>query len=205
MIIVVLSHPKRFDGEAKIICDLFENGLQAFHLRKKAFSFDEMEQFIKDIPRKYHPRIVIHSHYSLALKYDLMGLHLSGRRRKNKLRYWLRLWYYRIKKPTLQISSSFNYLASLLNDKGDYHYVFLSPIFDTISKSGFNAAFNFNTLKTTIMNSRHKIVALGGVNYDRIDQVKEMGFYGVVLSGAIWDVENKVEAFKLIRKKLLEV
>ena len=45
-------------------------------------------------------------------------------------------------------------------DKLDY--AFLSPIFDSISKQGYSAAFDLSFLETAIANAKCPILALGG-------------------------------------------
>ena len=202
MILILLSDSSKNDKEAGIVYDCFVNGLDVFHLRKKNFTFNEMENFIQQIPVKFHNRIIIHSHYKLAIKYDLLGIHFSRNRRKNKLKYLLRLWYYRFKKPNLQLSTSFHHLSSLTTEKDKYNYVFLSPIFDSISNTGFSSAFNFKMLQNSLNNSKHRVIALGGVNAERINQIKNLGFYGAAISGAIWESEDKTASFLEIKKQL---
>ena len=82
MLLLVQSSPKIVQGEAEIVKELFDNGLETFHLRKKNASTRQIEEYLNAIPRKYWSRIVIHSHYSLAIKYDLKGIHLNRRFKK---------------------------------------------------------------------------------------------------------------------------
>ena len=67
-------------------------------------------------------------------------------------------------------------------------YMSLSPIFDSISKSGYRAAFTRDELieahRQGIINER--VLALGGVTFDRIDEVLEMGFGGAMILGDAW-------------------
>ncbi|GAA5037849.1 thiamine phosphate synthase [Marivirga lumbricoides] len=80
-------------------------------------------------------------------------------------------------------------------------YAFLSPIFDSISKKGYTSKFDLEELKSFLKRSPKKIVALGGIDEDKIDWVKEAGFSGIALLGAIWQSENPVEKYKAIREK----
>jgi thiamine-phosphate pyrophosphorylase len=205
MLLLVQSSPKMVQGEAQIVKELFDNGLETFHLRKKNASTRQIEEYLNTIPRKYWSRIVLHSHYSLAIKYDLKGIHLNRHFKKQKFMYWLKLFYYRFKKPSLQVSSSFNNLSSLYNDSNHYDYVFLSPVFDSVTKSGYQSSFSQHNLAVALMKTKHKIMALGGIQPSRFDSIKEMGFSGMVLSDALWNSDNSLDMFKTAVQKLKEV
>ena len=68
-------------------------------------------------------------------------------------------------------------------------YVFLSPIFNSISKSGYNSAFSKEELHNAMKQGKidNKVIALGGVSSANIDTVKDLGFGGAALLGDIWD------------------
>jgi thiamine-phosphate pyrophosphorylase len=202
MILAILSDSKTNDLEKEIetLVSLFENGLEILHIRKKKFSTQEMEKYILAIPAKYHNRIIIHSHYKLALKYDLKGIHLNSKRRKS-LRYRFRFYYYKMRKPNLHISTSFNNLSSLFDAGSKFNYVFLSPVFDSISRSGYQGAFNHNNLAIALAKTNQDVLALGGVQLDKVERIKDLGFKGMILSGIIWQSENKLETFRQIQAK----
>jgi len=172
---------------------------------KKNASTRQIEEYLNVIPRKYWSKIVLHSHYSIAIKYDLKGIHLNRRFKKQKFMYWLKLFYYRFKKPSLQVSSSFNNLSSLYNDENHYDYVFLSPVFDSVTKSGYQSSFSQHNLAVALMKTKHKIMALGGIHPNRFDSIKEMGFAGMVLSDALWNSPDSVNLFKTAVEKLKQV
>ena len=67
-------------------------------------------------------------------------------------------------------------------------YAFLSPIFDSISKKGYQSGFSKEELIMHRDNgSIHQgVVALGGVSEDNLDEVAEMGFGGVAMLGDFW-------------------
>ena len=202
MILSVLSNSNSDDisQEIEVINSLFENGLETLHLRKKKFSEKEMTNFIDAIPQKYWNRIVIHSHYKYALKYNLKGIHLNSKRRK-KIKYILRFYYYKLRKPNLHISTSFSNLSNLYEEGTKFNYDFLSPVFDSISKSGYQGAFNHHNLAIALAKTNQNVLALGGVQLENVEKIKALGFKGMVLSGIIWQSENKVEIFKEICNK----
>src|SRR5687768_170882 len=108
--LILLSTSKKIEHEAQILTGLFEAGLQVLHLRKPEMSTREMTKLIEDIPQKYRSRIVIHSHYELAFKLNLRGIHVNKRKRKRKLITGIKLFILRLRRPDLQISTSFSNL-----------------------------------------------------------------------------------------------
>lgn len=86
-----------------------------------------------------------------------------------------------------------------------YDYAFLSPIFNSISKAGYKSNYDLRVIKGFLKNRNEKIIALGGIDEDKIDAVKNLGFQGIALLGAIWQSENPVEKFKRIKEKWLKI
>ena len=102
----------------------------------------------------------------------------------------------------------FHSLKELENYKEKYEYAFLSPIFDSISKVGYKSKFSHelheftrNKLEKISVVSGKKIIALGGVDEDKIEICRQLGFAGVAVLGAIWNSENPQEEFLRIKEK----
>ena len=106
-----------------------------------------------------------------------------------------------MRKPNLHISTSFSNLSNLYEEGSKFNYVFLSPVFDSISKSGYQGAFNHHNLAIALAKTNQNVLALGGVQLENVEKIKALGFKGMVLSGIIWQSENKVEIFKEICNK----
>jgi thiamine-phosphate pyrophosphorylase len=169
-------------------------------------STQAMREYLGKIHSKYYNRIVIHSHHELAYKLNLKGIHLSDKHLKdNFFEAWLRMKYLKFKLPNIQISTSFHDLGGLLKSTTNYSYVFLSPIFDSISKLGYKNRFNSETLLAAIKKSQYELIALGGVDEQHIQQVKDMGFAGCAVLGSVWMSGNPVEKFKTIQSLCKEV
>jgi thiamine-phosphate pyrophosphorylase len=180
--------------ETIIATKLFENGLETFHLRKPRFSTREMTEYLDKIPVQFHTRIVIHSHHALAMQYKLKGIHLTRTHLRRKVRLWINLKMIRFKQPNITISTSFRKLASLYEEENNYDYVFLSPIFDSISGK-FQAGFNEHSLKAAIHKTSFKIIARGGVDASKLESIQEIGFSGLILNSALWTSPDPVQAF----------
>ncbi|MFH1319900.1 MAG: thiamine phosphate synthase [Bacteroidota bacterium] len=200
MKIIVLSSPRGSSSEPNVITQLFRNGLEIFHLRKPTFSQKEMEEYLDLIPKKYLDRIMIHSHHKLAVKYNLNGIHLTRKYRKSKYRTRMRLKLLRLKKPDIKITTSFHSLNSLFDDERDYDYVFLSPVFDSISKGDYTSKFSGHNLEVVLSKTKHNVIALGGVDVDKVDKIKKMNFFGMALHGAVWGNDKPLEVFLNIKE-----
>jgi thiamine-phosphate pyrophosphorylase len=197
---IVLSAQKHVEDEIEKVITLFENGLKRFHLRKPHYTKKRMKAYLDKIPRKYHPLIVIHSHHKLALKYNLKGVHLTSKDRKSGFfkRFNLKIIKYR--KPMLTVSTSFNSISDLEKFDDLYDYVFLSPIFDSISKKDYQSGFKEFRLTSAVQSSNYKIVALGGLNNENVHKVFKMGFWGSAFLGIIWSNESPLDTFIEIKK-----
>jgi thiamine-phosphate pyrophosphorylase len=204
MLLIVISPPETYSDEHKTLTILFNQGLEIFHLRKPDYSYDDMETYITSIPVEFHPRIVIHSHYLLANRYNLKGIHLTEKARKDK----------NIGKvlKTLgnkSLSASFHHLDELKRNRRRYDYVFLSPVFDSISKSGYKSNFDLSTIRKDIqlINTHHKhplnIIALGGINAENIGLIKKTGFAGAALLGAVWESDDPLSTFSAVKNHFL--
>lgn len=202
MRIIVISPTKTTDNEISVVCQLFKSGLQTLHLRKPGYSAKKLKEYLQSIPKEYHNRIVIHSHHKLALKFNLQGIHYTSKDRKfNWKRRWLKYKIMR-KNPYHTVSTSFHKIMSLDQDQGSWDYVFLSPIFDSISNKDYQSGFNEFNLKKALDRTLLNVIALGGIDTERIPQILEYNFFGCALLGTIWESENPVQSFIEFKNQL---
>ena len=190
MKVVLISSPNKFKSEVKTVIELFRIGLETFHLRKPKFSMRKLTEYLRSIPKEYHNRIVIHSHYQLALRFKLKGIHLSKQDREGGFSLRMTLMWYRFRHPKLQLSTSYHSILSLLEDERVYEYVIISPVFSDLEDQRFNSSFGEEQLRTSLKRCKHHVLALGGVTADRIMLVSGVGFYGAALSGSIWELDS---------------
>ena len=185
MKLIVITTETFFEGEAEAINLLFEYGLETLHLRKPAASPHEMAVFIKQIKLDYHDRIVVHDHYELTKMFDLRGIHLN--RRNQETSYNRHCEGDSPKQSKLSISRSCHSLEEVQESRF-FDYVFLSPVFDSISKVGYKQGFTPEQLNEArerkIIDER--VIALGGITKDNIPIARSFGFGGVAVLGALW-------------------
>lgn len=200
MRLIVISSPDKFDSELKLIPKFFDCGLEVFHLRKPKFSYRRMNKYLGSFPKEYLGKVIIHSHHRLALKYKLKGIHITEKQKRKKISSWLKLKILKFLRPQLVVTTSFHSVSDLLRDNKNYQYVFLSPIFDSISKKGYRSSFNEGVLKKALAETPYEVIALGGVKAENIYKAKELGFKGAAVLGSIWgEGKEPVKDFLKIR------
>jgi thiamine-phosphate pyrophosphorylase len=185
--IVVISSPVPVVNEKATLLQLFDEGLELFHLRKKEYSESELRRFIEGMPAEHLKKTVLHSHYHLAAEYSLKGIHVP--------------FAFKCGNPIGTVSVSFHSAEEIRTFDMQFDYGFLSPVFDSISKNGYKSSFDLNEVKFFLKHSEEKIIALGGMDEDKIETVHDLGFSGIALLGAIWQNESPVEKFKRIKQK----
>ena len=199
MKLILITPPTYFVEEDKIITALFEEGLDLLHLRKPDTAPIYAERLLTLIPEQYHKRIVVHGHFYLKDEFKLKGVHLNNRNPHLPGNY------------KGHISRSCHSLEEVKEHKKNCDYVFLSPVFDSISKKDYHANYTPEEIrkahKSGIIDK--KVIALGGIDVDNIRQVKSYGFGGAAIMGALWnkfdscmdrDFDLVIEHFKKLKK-----
>ncbi len=185
---IIITLPDFIDHEAEKIASFLEDGTaDLVHIRKPGASVEDVERLIQQtlaaVPDESSPvnsRLVIHDHYQLAVKYALHGIHLNGRSTSVPV--------LEASASSLSISRSCHSLEELKAWKDRCNYLSLSPIFDSISKKGYMSAFSEEEIRRAHQEGiiDEKVVALGGVTFDKLEKVKEMGFGGAMILGDAW-------------------
>lgn len=78
------------------------------------------------------------------------------------------------------------------NLEGKIEYCFLSPVYDSISKRGYQSNFDKEELKEFLKKDRSiKVIGLGGVTEENYMELLEMGFDGGAFLGSVWRKYNE--------------
>ena len=173
---IIITSPEFLSGEAIFIDKLFLQGLDLLHVRKPDASLEAYKRLLLQISKQWYSRIVLHEHFALAEEFGLHGIHLNRRCSQVPDSFHR------------SISCSCHSLEEVKKQKDTKDYVFLSPIFDSISKVGYHAAFSPTSLKQAAIENiiDEKVIALGGITANNISLVKEWHFGGVAFLGDIW-------------------
>lgn len=186
MIHIAITSPEFIPGEASRIVELLNNGYDRVHIRKPSASLDAVRQLAIEIDEIYYPRLSFHDHHELAMELGC-GIHLNARHPKPPLT-WQSSSSHRPFIHMATLSASCHTLVEVAEHKKTCDYVFLSPIFDSISKSGYTSAFTPSELadaaEAGIIDSQ--VIALGGVTPERLQLLSSLGFGGAAFLGHVW-------------------
>jgi thiamine-phosphate pyrophosphorylase len=173
--LVVITSEALFEGEASALNKLLARGMPLLHLRKPQASEEDIRTLLLQVRAEFHDRIVLHDGFALAGDFCVRGVHLN---RRNPA------------PPSAAVASLSRSCHSIeeVEQSGGFSYVFLSPVFDSISKRGYARAFSDEDLLRAkakgVING--KVIALGGVTTATIPLAAAYGFGGVAVLGALW-------------------
>ncbi|MCM1483124.1 MAG: thiamine phosphate synthase [Muribaculaceae bacterium] len=167
------------ENEVDAIIAILDHGWDRIHLRHPDADENSIRNIIERIPGSFHPRIKLHSHFHLACEYGLGGIHLNARN------------------PDMPAGYNGAWSCSCHNISDISHhteaeYATLSPIFDSISKSGYNAAFTPNELDGIRQISSPRVIALGGITPEKAELVAQYGFAGYAVLGYMSDAYGNI-------------
>ena len=194
---LVITSPSFIPDEASFLHRLFVHGVDIVHLRKPGATAEECARLLDDLTSDDRRRIVIHDFFELAQPYGLRGIRLNARR-STVPDGWQG-----------HVSRSCHSLEEVKRYKDACDYVFLSPIFDSVSKQGYASAFTDETLREASKDGiiDHKVVALGGVTPDKIDYLQQLNFGGAAMLGCVNSLaalpeSRQIEALKVVRQSV---
>lgn len=193
--LVLISPEQDIHKEHTILNQLFEEGLEYFHLRKPDQSIDEFRRYLDSIDAKYHNRVMLHAHQELLQDYNIKGVHLQEQVRKSLFDH-IGSFVSAHQNLNFMVSSSFHDPVDIKASDADFDYMLLSPVFNAISKSDYEGkGFDVNGISG-------QIIGMGGVSADNIEETRNLGYQGVGVLGGVWNNEDPLVAFKAIKKEV---
>ncbi len=186
---IAISAPGFIPNESEQWERLFNAGLKRLHVRKQSMKTEQIAKLIKAVPAEFHNRMVIHGHAELFPDFGFAGYH--GREDEQK-------------KMSFTDGQTFSVSTHSWQETEDQlkiaDYVFLSPLFDSISKEGYHANPDLMEFPETL--SGKKIYALGGITADNWEDAMDFGYHGVAVLGSLWEKSDKVwEEFVKFKKR----
>ena len=199
---MVMTTPDKFRSEIYIVIKLFENGLDTLHLKKPKFSKSHFKNYIHQIPKEYHNRIIIHQFFSLVYKYDLKGFNSSKKNKPSKL--FITISKFLRKKLVSSISChSISQLKSI--KISNYNVILAGPLYKNSEElKTINSKFNDDKIKEIIFSYPKKIAFYGGISAENLNSLKNNHLYGLIIQGAIWYNKNQqpLDVFLEYNKRL---
>lgn len=193
---IVISNPTPIKNEINLIHQLFKEGLQLFHLRKKDFSVEEMKAFLSEIKSDYRQNLVLHSHHQLAVEFGIHRLHFTEKKRNETCEENFEKW----KQKGFTLSTSIHKMADFEKLSTAFDYAFFGPVFESISKPNYSSDIDFENELKQRTNNKTALIAVGGITSQRIKITLKYGFDDVALLGTIWNSNHPIENFKLCQQ-----
>lgn len=195
MELIVITHPEPVPDESRIIQELFEEGLECLHLRKPDYSEAQIATLLSEIRPEWYDRISLHQHHQVADHFGMRRLHFSeGKRKTTSAETILSL-----KQQGYTLSTSIHSSEDLAILPDPFEYVFLGPVFDSISKAGYESILQ-SGFKLNKYRKPCKVIALGGIAAFNVPVARQMGFDGVAVLGTIWQAPDRARlAFHSLR------
>lgn len=196
--LIVLTPPNFIEQEVDLLIALFEAGMTRLHIRKPGCTTSKLENLIRQLPERYYGSIVLHDHFALTMTYKLGGIHLNRRNAD-------------IPEGFIGDISRSCHTWNELADITTYSYVFLSPIFASISKKGYESMFTLPELEQAAGRSliNEKVIALGGMDATSIPLITHLPFGGIAVLGSLWGkeyadnkIQDVIERFRLLHTKV---
>ena len=134
----MISAPDFLPGEAEAVTALLEAGAWRVHVRKPAAGSDSIARLLEEFPQCYRSRLSMHDRHELAARFGVGGVHLNSRN------------------PSVPagfgglVSRSCHSISELSQYGPVCDYMFLSPVFDSISKSGYTSRFSLEEIRRRI-------------------------------------------------------
>jgi len=189
MKLFVISASYFFKGEAALINQLFEAGMPVLHLRKENPDRQEYAGLISAVDERFHHSIALHQFHELRKEFPgVKRLHYPEWMRKKTIQTF--------KNEEFTRSTSIHNLNDLNGVQG-FAYTFYGPVFDSFSKPGYKSRLA-GDFKVPVLENTTPIIAIGGIDADKIEPLKQMGFEGAAVLGTLWN--NKEQALTNFNK-----
>ncbi|MDO6819610.1 thiamine phosphate synthase [Zobellia sp. 1_MG-2023] len=205
--IVLIAPETNMPNELELLNKLFQEGLKYYHLRKPDKDYEGHSAYLEKIDSKFHDRVVVHLYHELIVDFNLKGIHFQEQKRRDVLignelkekevrtlmnNYLASLGVESAKIKT--ISSSFHEPNELQDCNFNFDYHLLSPVFSSISKKGYKGrGFDVNHIDK-------KVIGMGGVTKNNLDEIQKLGFQGIGVLGGIWNSKTPIEDFKAMQE-----
>lgn len=188
---IVITLPRVMEGEAEALMEICKEPCAPIvHIRKPESSEAEVERLLNRLKASGcdMSRLTIHYNEPLARKYGLGGVHLRGEELEKGAGAGLRR------------SLSTHSWKEVQQYAGRVDYLFISPLFDSISKPGYRSGLDPEETFSRLAHHDGRVVALGGISADTITQVERLGFDGAAVLGAVWSVdEGRIDVKKSLK------
>lgn len=177
-----------------IVMQAVDGGVTMVQLREKELDtrqFINIAKHLKKILAPLNVPLIINDRVDIALVIEADGVHIG----QNDMPYIL---VKKIIPKHLIVGLSIETLEQAKDaEELDVDYLGVSPVFSTPTKTNFNKApWGLEGLKQLKKISKHKLIAIGGINKDNIACVLQAGADGIAVVSAICSAPYPRDAAK---------
>lgn len=176
---------------AWIVREAAAGGVTMVQLREKECSTAEFIALARELKRALQPLgipLIINDRVDVALAVDADGVHIG----QSDMPYDVAR---RLLGPDKIIGLSVETMEEVIATNAlDVDYIGISPVYATPTKTDTLAPFGLEGIEEVMRLSRHRCVAIGGMNRDTIGEVIARGVEGVAVVSAIVAAESPREA-----------
>ena len=164
------------------------SGITHLQLRQKNWSYSDLLSFgqeLKAVLSSYDVPLIINDDFELMLDLNAEGIHL-GQSDSNPVLVRQEVGEDKIIGLSIE---SMNELMNA-NQLDCLDYVAASSVFPTDTKKNLKTIWGIDGLQLFCQQSRHPVIAIGGINLNNVNQVYSAGAAGVALISAIHEAAN---------------
>lgn len=174
-----------------IVSEAVKGGVTVVQLREKEIlsrDFYEVAKSLMSLLKPLNIPLIINDRLDIALAVDADGLHIG----QSDLPYDIARKLLG-KDKIIGLSVETIEQAREAN-KLDVDYIGLSPVFSTNTKLDINTPLELSGVKEIASFTKHKTVAIGGINTTNVERIIASGADGVAIVSAIVSHDNPKEA-----------
>ena len=164
------------------------SGITHLQLRQKNWSYSDLLSFgqeLKAVLSSYDVPLIINDDFELMMDLNAEGIHL-GQSDSNPVLVRQEVGEDKIIGLSIE---SMNELMNA-NQLDCLDYVAASSVFPTDTKKNLKTIWGIDGLQLFCQQSRHPVIAIGGINLNNVNQVYSAGAAGVALISAIHEAAN---------------
>ena len=195
---IIITLPYICHNEADALKALIGAGAEIIHVRKPEASTEDLRRLLYTVDPVLRKYLTVHYNDSAAHDFALGGYHAF-------MNCGLGM---QIEKD-MRCSLSAHTFGEVEASHGRVDYLFISPIFNSISKQGYASRWTREEIEEELAKKFScGVVALGGISENNVSLIRDMGFDGAALLGSVWtvddgiiDIESTVDRYlRIVRK-----
>ena len=183
------------------IKQVIEGGVTCVQLRQKDASLENFHKAalaFKGLLRPLNIPLIINDSIEIAAAVDADGVHLGQEDSSPDL---ARMILGNEKIIGVSIESPAELEAA--NQLTSIDYVSVSAVYGTVTKSDCKKVWGPEGLKWAIENSKHPVMAIGGISLDNIHQITQAGCHSIAVISCLHQSTNPLETACLLHDALI--